>query len=42
MERCLRAVRELSRAFALAVPHEDALRIRDDLAFFQAVQSVSS
>ena len=39
-ERCLRAVRELSQAFALAVPHEDALRIRDDLAFFQAVQSV--
>jgi type I restriction enzyme R subunit len=38
-ERCLRAVRELSQAFALAVPHEDALRIRDDLAFFQAVQA---
>lgn len=39
-DRCLRAVRELSLAFALAVPHEEALRIRDDLAFFQAVQSV--
>ncbi len=39
-ERCLRAVRELSQAFALAVPHEDALCIRDDVAFFQAVQSV--
>ena len=39
-ERCLRAVRELSQAFALAVPHEDALRIRDDVAFFHAVQSV--
>ena len=39
-ERCLRAVRELSQAFALAVPHEDALRIRDEVAFFQAVQSV--
>ena len=39
-ERCLHAVRELSQAFALAVPHEDALRIRDDVAFFQAVQSV--
>lgn len=39
-ERCLRAVKELSRAFSLAVPHEDALQIRDDLAFFQAVQSV--
>ena len=38
-DRCLRAVRELSQAFALAVPHEDALRIRDDVAFFQTVQS---
>jgi type I restriction enzyme R subunit len=39
-DRLLRAVRELSRAFALAVPHEEALRIRDDVAFFQAVRSV--
>ena len=39
-ERCLLAVRELSRAFALAVPHEAAIRIRDDVAFFQAVRSV--
>jgi type I restriction enzyme R subunit len=39
-ERFLRTVRELSQAFALAVPHEDALRIRDDVAFFQAVQAV--
>ncbi len=38
-ERCIRAVRELSQAFALAVPHEDALRIRDEVAFFQAVQA---
>ena len=38
--RCLRAVRELSQAFALAVPHEAAIRIRDDVAFFQAVRSV--
>ena len=38
--RCLRAVRELSQAFALAVPHEEAIRIRDDVAFFQAVRSV--
>jgi type I restriction enzyme, R subunit len=36
-ERFLRAVRELSQAFALAVPHDDALRIQDDVAFFQAV-----
>ena len=39
-DRCVQAVRELSQAFALAVPHEDALRIRDDVAFFQAVQAV--
>ena len=39
-DRLLRAVRELSQAFALAVPHEQALRIRDDVAFFQAVRSV--
>ena len=39
-ERCLRTVRELSQAFALAVPHEEAIRIRDDVAFFQAVRSV--
>jgi type I restriction enzyme R subunit len=38
-ERCTRAVRELSQAFALAVPHEEALRIRDDLAFFQSVRA---
>ena len=39
-ERCMGAVRELSQAFALAVPHAEALRIRDDVAFFQAVQAV--
>src|SRR5262249_22730094 len=38
--RFVRAVTELSRAFALAVPHEEALRIRDDVAFFQAVRAV--
>ncbi len=37
-DRCVQAVRELSQAFALAVPHEDALRIRDDIGFFQAVR----
>ena len=41
-DRCLKSVRELSQAFALAVPHEDAIRIRDDVAFFQAVRSVLS
>jgi type I restriction enzyme R subunit len=39
-ERCLSAVRDLSLAFALAVPHEEALKIRDDVAFFQAVRAV--
>ena len=38
-DRCMQAVRELSQAFALAVPHEDAIRIRDDVAFFQTVQA---
>ena len=39
-ERCIRTVRELSQAFALSVPHEEAMKIRDDVAFFQAVRSV--
>jgi type I restriction enzyme R subunit len=39
-DRISRAVRELSQAFALAVPRPEALRIRDDAAFFQAVQAV--
>ncbi len=33
-ERCLNAVRELSQAFALAVPHPETFRIRDDVGFF--------
>jgi type I restriction enzyme R subunit len=41
-DRCVGAVRELSQAFALAVPHAEALRIRDDVAFFQAIQAVLS
>ncbi len=39
-ERFLRAVQELSQAFALSVPHTEALRIRDDVAFFQALRAV--
>ena len=39
-ERCIAAVRELTQAFALAVPHEETRRIRDDVSFFQAVQAV--
>jgi len=38
-ERTLDAVTELSKAFALAVPHPKALAIRDDVAFFQAVRA---
>jgi len=41
-DRFVTAVRELSQAFALAVPHECALSIRDDVAFFQALQAVLS
>jgi type I restriction enzyme R subunit len=37
--RLLLAVTELSQAFALAVPHDRALEIRDDVAFFQAVRA---
>jgi type I restriction enzyme R subunit len=35
-----RAVGDLSTAFALAVPHETAMTIRDDVGFFQAVKAV--
>ena len=38
-KRFVDAVAELSKAFALAVPHEKALEIRDDVAFFQTVKS---
>ena len=38
-DRCLQAVRELTQAFALAVPHEDAILIRNDVAFFQAIRA---
>jgi type I restriction enzyme R subunit len=41
-ERLMKAVTELSSAFALAVPDEEAIRIRDDVGFFQAVRAVLS
>ena len=41
-ERWLNAVRELSQAFALSVPHPETTRIRDDVAFFQAVRAALS
>lgn len=37
--RLLAIVRDLSQAFALSVPHPEALAIRDDVAFFQAVRT---
>jgi len=39
-KRLITAVTELSKAFALSVPHEEAIKIRDDVAFFQAVRAV--
>jgi type I restriction enzyme, R subunit len=39
-ERLLKAVTELTQAFALAVPHDSAIAIRDDVGFFQAVRAV--
>jgi type I restriction enzyme R subunit len=38
--RLLKAVTDLSQAFALSVPHPEALKIRDDVGFFQAVRAV--
>lgn len=38
-QRLLQAVTELSKAFALAVPHEEALKIRDDVAFFKVIRA---
>lgn len=38
-ERFIKEVTLLSQAFALSVPNEEALAIKDDLAFFQAVKS---
>ena len=37
--RFIKHVTELSKAFALAIPHEKALEIKDHVAFFQAVKS---
>ncbi|MDP3114372.1 MAG: type I restriction endonuclease subunit R [Candidatus Cloacimonadaceae bacterium] len=37
--RFVKAVVELTKAYALSVPHEKALEISDDVAFFQAVKA---
>lgn len=38
-QRFVKAVTDLARAFALAVPHESALAIRDEVGFFQALKA---
>ena len=40
--RCLRSVRELSQAFALAVPHPETVRVRDEVSLFQHVRAALS
>ncbi len=39
--RFMDAVNELSKAFALAVPSEELLRIADDVGFFQSVRAAA-
>lgn len=38
-KRYRKAVSELSKTFSLAVPHEKALAVRDEVGFFQAVRA---
>jgi len=38
-KRYLKAVSNLSKAFSLAVPHDEAIKIRDEVSFFQIVRS---
>jgi len=38
-ERYLKNTTALLKSFALAVPHEDALKIKDEVGFFQAIKS---
>lgn len=38
-KRFIDEVTALSKAFAIAVPHEDALDVKDEMSFFQAVKS---
>ena len=37
--RFMREVTLLSQAFALSIPHEEAMAIKDEVAFFQAVKA---
>lgn len=38
-ERFAKAVTKLSKAFALSVPHERAIAVRDDVGFFQTIRA---
>ena len=38
-ENFIKYVTDLSKAFALSVPNEEAMKIRDDIGFFQAVKA---
>jgi type I restriction enzyme R subunit len=38
-KRYINEVNALSRAFAIAIPHEQAMDVKDEVAFFQAVKS---
>ncbi|MCW6159508.1 MAG: type I restriction endonuclease subunit R [Candidatus Micrarchaeales archaeon] len=38
-KRFIKNVSDLSKAFALAVPNEEAVKLRDDVGFFQAVKA---
>ena len=38
-ERFLKTATQLTRAFALAVPHDRAIAVRDDVGFFQTVRA---
>lgn len=39
VKRYIQAVTELSFAFSLSVPHEEAIKIRDEVAFFQSIKA---
>lgn len=38
-DRFMKAASQLSKAFALSVPHEKAIAVRDDVGFFQTVRA---
>jgi type I restriction enzyme R subunit len=38
-KRYINEVTALSQAFAIAIPHEQALDVKDEVAFFQAVKA---